>query len=195
MKSFAPAGLCLLCAFLVACVTNQSGVTPGSNEQPSSGLSQDYIAARSADSPSSAERESQQNTTSNKKGLIPAHTLFAPYEDSLPDDQPETSPATPIQEAPQEVRLEANPAPVAIDTKKLIGLSGAQLTYQLGPPRLIRRDGPAEVWLYQSGGCTVHFYLYVPASEKGAVVEYADHGASDSSTLQSCRFITATHSQ
>ena len=194
MKSLARAGLCLVYVFLVACATNQAGLTP--NGQAHSDLSQDYIAARSADALPSAETDSQQNTTFNKKGLIPAHTLFAPYEDSVPDNQAETSPATPIQEAPQEARLEAEPAPVSIDTQKLIGLNGAQLTRQLGPPRLIRRDGPAEVWLYQSGTCTVHFYLYVPtaektnASEKGAVVKYADHGAS-----QACRLITAAHSR
>ena len=190
MKSFARAGFCLACVFLVACATNQAGLTP--NDQANGDLSQDYIAARSADALPSAETDSQQNTTSNKKGLIPAHTLFAPYEDSVPDDQAETSPATPTQET----RLEADPAPVSIDTQKLIGLNGAQLTRQLGPPRLIRRDGPAEVWLYQSGACTVHFYLYVPTaektnvSEKGAVVEYADHGAS-----QVCRLITSAHSR
>ena len=194
MKSFASAGLCLVYVFLVACVTNQAGLTP--SDQANGDLSQDYIAARSADALPAAERDSQQSATSDKKGLIPAHTLFAPYEDSVPGNQAETSPATPIQEAPQEARLEAEPAPVSIDTQKLIGLNGAQLTRQLGPPRLIRRDGPAEVWLYQSGACTVHFYLYVPTaektnvSEKGAVVEYADHGAS-----QVCRLITSTHSR
>ena len=190
MKLLARAGLCLVYVFLVACATNQAGLTP--NDQANGGLSQDYIAARSADALPSAETDSQQNNTPDKKGLIPAHTLFAPYEDSVPDDQAETSPATPTQEA----RLEADPAPVSIDTQKMIGLSGAQLTRQLGPPRLIRRDGPAEVWLYQSRTCTVHFYLYVPTaektntSEKGAVVEYADHGAS-----QACRLITSTHSR
>ncbi len=52
------------------------------------------------------------------------------------------------------------PAPPGGGAAGLVGESSAALRAQFGPPLLLRRDGPAEVWLYRSASCTVDLILY-----------------------------------
>lgn len=58
-----------------------------------------------------------------------------------------TAPATP-------------PAPVNDDPQQFMGLNQAGVTEIIGNPALIRRDGPAEVWLYRGQGCLFDIFLY-----------------------------------
>ena len=46
------------------------------------------------------------------------------------------------------------------DPQKLIGLSPKSLSKRLGSPGVIRRDGAAEIWLYQGKNCILHVFLY-----------------------------------
>jgi hypothetical protein len=43
----------------------------------------------------------------------------------------------------------------------LVGLQGSDLALLLGPPSLIRRDPPAEVWQYAGPGCALHVFFYL----------------------------------
>ncbi|MDA8049226.1 MAG: hypothetical protein M0002_04335 [Rhodospirillales bacterium] len=42
----------------------------------------------------------------------------------------------------------------------LVGATPASLRARFGPPGLLRRDGPAEVWVYRSSVCAVDLILY-----------------------------------
>jgi hypothetical protein len=46
------------------------------------------------------------------------------------------------------------------DPEQLMGLDAASLQGLLGPPRLRRVDGPAEVWQYSTPECILDAYLY-----------------------------------
>jgi hypothetical protein len=43
---------------------------------------------------------------------------------------------------------------------RLIGATPTSLEAELGPPFLLRRDGPAQVWLYRSARCAIDLILY-----------------------------------
>ena len=44
---------------------------------------------------------------------------------------------------------------------QLVGLQGSDLALLLGPPGLMRRDPPAEVWQYAGPGCVLHVFFYL----------------------------------
>jgi hypothetical protein len=55
------------------------------------------------------------------------------------------------------------PAPQAAtrpDPAGMIGTDSAALQRLFGPPRLVRRDAPAELWQYQTRDCVVDLFLY-----------------------------------
>lgn len=85
--------------------------------------------------------------------------------------------------------LPADQPPVDDDPDQFIGLDALAVARRLGAPDLVRRDGPAEVWLYGGSGCVVDIFLYkekgkgpardtggagVPASSGGLVTRYVD---------------------
>lgn len=71
--------------------------------------------------------------------------------------------------APQRSR----PAP-QIDPARIVGLEPAALQRLLGDPWLKRDERPAQVWLYASGACAFHVFLYADAKSGRYVVRYFD---------------------
>ena len=64
--------------------------------------------------------------------------------------------------APVRARPALKPAFIANpDPKALIGLERADVAALLGPPKLLRRDPPAELWQYLSDACVLHVFMYV----------------------------------
>lgn len=57
---------------------------------------------------------------------------------------------------------------------KLVGVSAEKLEAMLGPPALLRREGPAEVWLYRSPACAVDLILYADPPTGSPHVTEAD---------------------
>ncbi|MBP5859091.1 hypothetical protein KAJ83_18870 [Marivibrio halodurans] len=85
--------------------------------------------------------------------------------------------------------LPADLPPVDDDPDQFIGLDALAVARRLGAPDIVRRDGPAEVWLYGGSGCVVDIFLYkekgkdpaqdtggagVPAGSGGLVTRYVD---------------------
>lgn len=113
--------------------------------------------------------------------------------------------ATAAVAPPQPARVAARPdpqpkpEPVNDDPDQFLGQSGVAVAQLLGPPVLIRRDGPAEVWQYRGsiGGrtCALDVFLYgqdsaaaldtetdAPAEPDGLEVRFVDlRGAAASS--------------
>lgn len=46
------------------------------------------------------------------------------------------------------------------DPNRLLGLRRDDVVALLGTPSLLRRDPPAELWLYEGRACTAHVFLY-----------------------------------
>ena len=46
------------------------------------------------------------------------------------------------------------------DPAGMIGADSVALQRLFGPPRLVRRDAPAELWQYQTRDCVVDLFLY-----------------------------------
>ncbi|HEV7455673.1 MAG TPA: hypothetical protein VGN96_02770 [Roseococcus sp.] len=60
--------------------------------------------------------------------------------------------------------------------RELLGASPASVIGRLGAPRLRRREGDAEVWLYSAGGCQLDLMFY--SSPQGLRVTHAQARAS-----------------
>lgn len=60
----------------------------------------------------------------------------------------------------QQVALSLPPAAVLADPGKLKGLGPADLRGLFGQPKLLRRDPPAEIWLYTGPACFLDLFLY-----------------------------------
>ena len=67
--------------------------------------------------------------------------------------------ADPTRDRDRADRLAALP-PVSDDPQQFIGLGGLEVARRLGAPQLVRRDGPAEVWVFQGTGCALDVFLY-----------------------------------
>ena len=81
---------------------------------------------------------------------------------------------------PMRARPAKKPAFVAnLDPNALIGLARADVAALLGPPKLLRRDPPAEMWQYRSDACVLHVFMYVSRGGHYLVrhVEVRDHRA------------------
>lgn len=65
--------------------------------------------------------------------------------------------------APALANLPADLPPVDDDPDQFLGLDALAVARRLGAPDLVRRDGSAEVWLYDGGGCVVDVFLYADA--------------------------------
>lgn len=51
------------------------------------------------------------------------------------------------------------------DPGEVMGLARGEVEALLGEPGLVRRDAPAEVWQYQSGGCVLDVFLYEASAD------------------------------
>ncbi len=88
----------------------------------------------------------------------PSGKPAAPGPGDGPGDEPGDGPD--VGESTGPVQLTAVPPQPVPDPASLIGLHPDQLTVVLGPPGLVRRDAPAEVWQYVGDDCVLDLYLY-----------------------------------
>ena len=58
--------------------------------------------------------------------------------------------------------------------KTLNGIGSKHLKNILGNPNFIRRDGLAEIWLYQQDKCKLHIFLYKSASNRNLLVSHLE---------------------
>jgi hypothetical protein len=49
------------------------------------------------------------------------------------------------------------------DPEALIGREAGEIRRALGPPQLVRRDAPAEIWQYRGESCVLDLFLYEEA--------------------------------
>ena len=77
--------------------------------------------------------------------------------------------------APLPARPSPEPAFVAdLDPSALVGLARADVAALLGPPGLLRRDPPAEMWQYRNEGCVLHLFLYPVPADTGYEVRHVE---------------------
>lgn len=60
------------------------------------------------------------------------------------------------------------------DPDRLLGLGRDQVVALLGTPNLLRRDPPAELWLYEGQTCTAHLFLYQASPDGDYQVRYVE---------------------
>ena len=61
-----------------------------------------------------------------------------------------------------------------LDPSALLGLMRADVAALLGPPRLLRRDPPAEMWQYRTEECVLHVFLYAAPADTGYRVRHVE---------------------
>jgi len=95
--------------------------------------------------------------------------------------------------APRRRRAERAPkpqpepqAPDALDPDRLFGLSSNQVVALLGAPSLLRRDPPAELWLYEGNACTAHLFLYQSGPGDDYRVRHLETGGNGSVAGEVC---------
>jgi hypothetical protein len=67
-----------------------------------------------------------------------------------------------------------------------MGLARGEVEELLGEPGLVRREAPAEVWQYQSGGCVLDVFLYEAAAEYEVVYLEARTGKAVTAAAAVC---------
>ena len=76
------------------------------------------------------------------------------------------------REPVQTRRAPARPAKPVFDPDQLLGLGRAQVVAMLGMPDLLRRDPPAQLWLYEGKACTAHLFLYQSSPDSAYEVRH-----------------------
>ena len=56
----------------------------------------------------------------------------------------------------------------------LIGMERADVAALLGPPKLLRRDPPAEMWQYLSDACVLHVFMYTSGDGESYLVRHVE---------------------
>ena len=61
-----------------------------------------------------------------------------------------------------------------LDSTALLGLARADVAALLGPPNILRRDPPAEMWQYQKEACVVYVFLFAAEAESDYRVRHVE---------------------
>lgn len=77
-----------------------------------------------------------------------------------PPPPPADAPPPAPPPVPRTVAAAPPPAKTYPPPSHLAGLKAAAVVRLLGPPRLKRRDAPAELWQYRTGTCALDLFLY-----------------------------------
>lgn len=86
-----------------------------------------------------------------------------------------TPPLTPSPSlAPAQRTVPRRPAGTVFDPDQLLGMGRDQVVALLGMPNLLRRDPPAELWLYEGQACTAHLFLYQSSPDSDYQVRYVE---------------------
>ncbi len=106
------------------------------------------------------------------------------------------APATETEPQPEAIARLPEAEPIDDDPAQLMALDGAALEALLGPPGLLRKEPPAEVWLYQGTGCALHVFLYPErAGAPHRVTYYEVRGGGGTAAERRCLrgLLTAKH--
>ena len=104
---------------------------------------------------SSADLAAPASAPAPAVAALPPETSTAPAE----------APATPAAEAVDAPAGPSFQAADPADPDEVMGLARGEVEELLGEPGLVRREAPAEVWQYQSGGCVLDVFLYEASAE------------------------------
>lgn len=102
--------------------------------------------------------------------LAPRPTEVAPLRRSATRTVTTPPPTAVEMPAPADVR---RVAPL-FEPARLIGLGRSELADLMGTPEILRNEPPGEVWLYKSGACVAHIYLYQQAGPDDYQVSYVE---------------------
>ena len=72
------------------------------------------------------------------------------------------------------------------DPAGIIGTDAGSLQRLLGPPRLVRRDAPAELWQYRARDCVVDLFFYQEKDGLRLLYVEARTGAAEITAPQPC---------
>jgi|TARA_B100002003_G_scaffold230425_1_gene240584 hypothetical protein len=92
-------------------------------------------------------------------------------------------PAAAVAPAPKKPPVAA-PEP-AVSLEDLVGLQRTAVADLFGPPGLLRREPPGEVWQYRRRGCVLHVFLY-EAAESGQRVEHVEISLPEAMAARAC---------
>jgi hypothetical protein len=134
--------------------------------------------------------------------LVPVRSVPAAAQSKIVA-KPEQTPATPAKAAPaapakvavvKPPAAAAAPAPKkpavaapepALSLEDLVGLQRTAVADLFGPPGLLRREPPGEVWQYRRRGCVLHVFLY-EAAESGQRVEHVEISVPEAMARGAC---------
>ena len=85
---------------------------------------------------------------------------------------PTLTPAPSPAPKPAQRTAPRRPVRTVFDPDRLLGMGRDQVVALLGTPSLLRRDPPAELWLYEGQACTAHLFLYQSSSDSDYQVRY-----------------------
>lgn len=85
---------------------------------------------------------------------------------------PSAAPAASPAPKPAQRTAPRRRARTVFDPDRLLGMGRDQIVALLGAPGLLRRDPPAELWLYEVQACTAHLFLYQSAPNSDYKVRY-----------------------
>ncbi len=75
---------------------------------------------------------------------------------------------------PEQRTAPRRPVRTVFDSDRLLGMGRDQVVALLGTPNLLRRDPPAELWLYEGQTCTAHLFLYQSSPDSDYQVRYVE---------------------
>jgi hypothetical protein len=100
--------------------------------------------------------------------LAPRPTEAAPLRRRAA--RPATPPPAVEKPAPADVKMVAP----HFEPARLVGLGRSELADLMGIPEILRNEPPGEVWLYKSGACVAHVYLYQQTGPDDYQVSYVE---------------------
>ncbi|MCH8183425.1 MAG: hypothetical protein IID55_09605 [Proteobacteria bacterium] len=86
----------------------------------------------------------------------------------------ESTPSLTPSPAPAQRTAPPRPVRTVFDPDQLLGMGRDQVVAVLGMPNLLRRDPPAELWLYEGQACTAHLFLYQSSPDGDYQVRYVE---------------------
>ncbi len=79
-----------------------------------------------------------------------------------------------LEAKPAQRAAPRRPVRTVFDPNRLLGMGRDQIVALLGAPNLLRRDPPAELWLYEGQACTAHLFLYQSSPDSDYQVRYVE---------------------
>lgn len=147
---------------LTACQTNHKVPVASAADLPAPPTIAEESAAEAASAPVPAAAD----VTAAETAALPVDDVAAEADVALAAESFET----------------ADPA----DPDEVMGLGRKAVQAMLGAPGLVRREAPAEVWQYQSGGCVLDVFLYEASSDFQVVYLEARTGQALNVATASC---------